>query len=173
MFYILKQITLVLYKQWKGREKGKMESKIEIIPKQRIAFMRRTGPYGRENRQVMERLKKWATEKSLLSSATIFAIPQDNPAITSPKKCRFDVGITLSEEYLLQEDRAIREGWISGGKYVVYNINHTAKDIAKAYKAIFPDLNKHGYQITNKPIMERYTGDMYNHPYCDICVPVK
>ncbi|SIT07796.1 hypothetical protein SAMN05421787_11421 [Virgibacillus pantothenticus] len=43
-----------------------MKSKIEIIPSLRIAFMRRTGPYGPENVKVMERLKKWAAEKKLL-----------------------------------------------------------------------------------------------------------
>ncbi|MDV2686997.1 DNA gyrase inhibitor, partial [Alkalihalophilus lindianensis] len=29
-----------------------------------------------------------------------------------------------------------------------------------------------GYQIDNKPILERYTGDMITSGYCELCVPV-
>ncbi|MBU8568627.1 GyrI-like domain-containing protein [Virgibacillus pantothenticus] len=149
-----------------------MKSKIEIIPSLRIAFMRRTGPYGPENVKVMERLKKWAAEKKLLLSATILAIPQDNPDITSPENCRFDACIVISDEYQIMDD-SINERKLSGGKYVVYEIKHTAADIATAYTTIFPDLKVKGYQIENRPILERYTSDMFSNPHCEICVPIK
>lgn len=148
-----------------------MKCKVETFPDYRIAYMRRVGPYGSANIEVMEGLKKWAKDRNLLESATLFAVPQDNPETTIPENCRFDACIVLSKDY--QMDDSIYEGEIPGGKYLVYKIEHTAKDIQKAYSDIFPSLQQNGYQMDNKPIMEKYVGDMISNPYCEICVPVK
>ena len=155
-------------------EEGKkefMQFKVETLPKYRFAYVRRVGPYGSANIEVMEKLKKWAKEKNLHNSGIIFAIPQDNPETTLPENCRFDACIVISEDYLL--DDSISEGKLAGGKYLIYEVKHTAEDIQKAYADIFPALQSNGYQIDNKPILERYTGNMVNNHYCEICVPVK
>ncbi|MFD2043478.1 GyrI-like domain-containing protein [Ornithinibacillus salinisoli] len=148
-----------------------MNFKVETIPNYRIAYMRRVGPYGPANIEVMEKLKKWAKEKHLLESATLLAIPQDNPETTLPENCRFDACIVISKDY--QMDDSICESELSGGKYLIYEVKHTAEVIQKAYVDIFSSLQSNGYQIDSKPIMERYTGDMIYNPYCEICVPVK
>ncbi len=70
-------------------------------------------------------------------------------------------------------DDSIYEGKLSGGKYLIYEVKHTAEDIQIAYADIFSSLQSNGYQIDNKPILEKYTGDMINNPYCEICVPIK
>jgi DNA gyrase inhibitor GyrI len=155
-------------------EEGKRESmkfKVETLPNYRIAYVRRVGPYGSANIEVMEELKKWAKEKNLFESSIIFAVPQDNPETTLPENCRYDACIVLSNDY--QMDDSIYEGEISGGKYLVYEIKHTAEDIQKAYAEIFTAVQSTGYQIDNKPILERYTYDMVNNHYCEICVPIK
>lgn len=148
-----------------------MKYKIETFPNYRIAYMRRIGQYGPANIQVMENLKKWAKENNLLESAILFAIPQDNPETTLPDNCRFDACIVLPNDY--QVDDSVIEGEVSGGKYLVYEVNHTAEAIQKAYYEIFQSLQSNGYKTDNKPIMEKYTGDMISNPYCEICVPVK
>lgn len=149
-----------------------MKFKVETLPDYRIAYMRRVGQYGPNNIEVMEKLKEWAKKKNLLESAILFAIPQDNPEITLPDKCRFDACIVISQD--VQLDDLVCEGKLSGGKYVIYEIKHTAEDIQKAYFTIFRSLQSNGYQIDhNKPIMEKYISDMTNNPYCEICVPVK
>lgn len=148
-----------------------MKFKVETLPNYRIAYVRRVGPYGPANIEVMEKLKKWAKEKNLLELATLFAIPQDNPETTLPENCRFDACIVIPSDY--QVDNSVFEGEISGGKYLIYEVKHTAEDIQKAYTEIFPSLLSNGYQIDSKPILEKYTGDMINNPYCEICVPVK
>ena len=56
-----------------------MKYKVETLPNYRIAYVRRVGPYGPTNIEVMENLKKWDKEKNLLSSVILLAIPQDNP----------------------------------------------------------------------------------------------
>lgn len=158
-------------KQNEERKKESMKFKVETLPNYRIAYVRRVGPYGPANIEVMEKLKKWAKDKNLLKSAILFAIPQDNPETTLPENCRFDACIVISKDY--QMDDSIYEGELSGGKYLLYEVKHTAEDIQKAYADIFPSLQSNGYQIDNKPILEKYTGDMINNPYCEICVPIK
>ncbi|MGM9923551.1 MAG: GyrI-like domain-containing protein [Bacillus sp. (in: firmicutes)] len=148
-----------------------MKCKVETIPNYRIAYVRRVGPYGSANIEVMEKLKKWAKEKNLLQSSILFAIPQDNPETTLPENCRFDACIVLSEDF--QVDDSICETELSGGVYLIYEVKHTAEDIQKAYADIFSDLQSNGYQMDNKPILERYTEAMVNNHYCEICVPVK
>jgi DNA gyrase inhibitor len=147
-----------------------MKFKVETLPNYRIAYMQRVGQYGPANIEVMENLKRWAKERSLLESSTLFAIPRDNPDTTHPEKCRFDACIVISKNYPL--DDSVYEGELSGGKYLIYEVKHTAEDIQKAYTDIFKSLQNNGYQPDNKPIMERYTLDMVNNHYCEICVPV-
>ncbi|MGG2066827.1 AraC family transcriptional regulator [Bacillus sp. S14(2024)] len=148
-----------------------MNMKIETLPKYRIAYVRQVGPYGPANIQAMEKLKKWAEEKNLVKSAIILGIPQDNPETTPPENCRYDACIVIPKDY--QMDDSICESELSGGKYVICRVKHTAEDIQKAWAEIFPALHSHGYQIDNKPILERYTAEMINNHYCEICVPVK
>ncbi|MGG0276753.1 AraC family transcriptional regulator [Bacillus rhizoplanae] len=148
-----------------------MNIKVETLPKYRIAYVRQVGPYGPANIQAMEKLKKWAQEKNLVKSAIILGIPQDNPETTLPENCRYDACIVISKDYEI--DDSICESELSGGKYVICKVKHTAEDIQKAWAEIFPTLHNSGYQIDNKPILERYTSDMINNDYCEICVPVK
>ena len=148
-----------------------MNIEFETLPKYRIAYVRQVGPYGPDNKQVMEKLKQWAGEKNLLTeSAIIFGIPQDHPEMTLPENCRYDACIAVSNDYLI--DDSIFEGELAGGKYAIYKVRHTAEDIQKAWAEIITMIQHVGYQIDNKPIIERYTIDMIKNHYCEICVPV-
>ncbi|OAS87965.1 MULTISPECIES: AraC family transcriptional regulator [Metabacillus] len=148
-----------------------MYANVENIPKYRIAYVRQVGPYGPNNIQAMEKLKKWAEENNLIKSAIILGIPQDNPETTLPENCRYDACIAISEDFQLND--SICESEISGGKYVISKVKHTVEDIQKAWAEILSTIQNSEYQIDNKPILERYTGDMINNGYCEICVPVK
>lgn len=149
-----------------------MNMTVETLPKYRIAYVRQVGPYGPANIQVMVKLKKWAKEKNLLvKSAILFGIPQDNPETTLPENCRYDACLVISNDY--QMDDSMCESELSGGEYVSYKVKHTAEDIQKAWMEIFLDLQNSGYRMDNKPVFERYIGDMIDNDYCDICIPVK
>ncbi|TNJ62856.1 DNA gyrase inhibitor [Paenibacillus hemerocallicola] len=149
-----------------------MNIKFETLPKYRIAYVRQVGPYGPANTQAMEKLKKWAKGNNLLTeSAIILGIPQDNPELTLPDHCRYDACMVISKDFRV--DDSICESELSGGKYVICKIKHTAEDIQTAWHEIFPYLQSSGYQIDNKPILERYTGEMLNNDFCEICVPIK
>ncbi|MFX3631355.1 MAG: GyrI-like domain-containing protein [Candidatus Pristimantibacillus sp.] len=149
-----------------------METRIESLPNYRIAYVRQIGPYGFANTQAMEELKKWALERNLLTeSAIMFGIPQDNPQTTLPENCRFDACIVITKEYQISD--SICETEFSGGEYLVIKVKHTAEDIQTAWAEIFPALHNSGYQIDNKPIIERYKGELIINDFCEICVPVK
>lgn len=117
-------------------------------------------------------MKKWAEKENLLTeSAILFGISQDNPATTLPQHCRYDAGIVISKDY--QMNHSICESDLSGGVYAVFKVKHTAEDIQSAWNEIFPAILNSGYQMDDKPIIERYKGNMILHDYCEICVPVR
>ncbi|WP_226526913.1 AraC family transcriptional regulator [Metabacillus niabensis] len=147
-----------------------MKCKTETIPNYRVAYVRRVGPYGPENIKVMEELKKWAREKDLLKTAILFGIPQDNPETMQPENCKFDACIVISENYEIDGTISVKE--ISGGNYLVYEVKHTAVDIQKAYENILLAIQNNEFEMDNKPIIERYTGDINTNPTCEICVPM-
>ncbi len=150
-----------------------MNINIEMIPEYKIAYIRKVGPYGLENVQVMEQLKSWATENDLFNeSSIILGITQDNPEITEPEDCRYDVCLVVSDEFDF-ESTNINVGKTMGGNYCVFKINHTVDAIQKAWIEIFSELSKRNYKIDDKrKIIERYTMQMISNNYCEICVPI-
>ncbi len=150
----------------------KMNVKIEVFPEYRIAYMRQIGPYGPDNVQLMEKLKKWAAARELLAeSAIILGIAHDDPDITPPEKCRYDCCIVIPDDY--KPESNINENKLPGGRYAVYQVKHTAADIGNAWNDIFSVwLPDSGYQIDDRPIFERYAGTM-EEVTCEICIPVK
>jgi DNA gyrase inhibitor GyrI len=150
-----------------------MDIKIERMPAYRIAYIRRIGPYGINNVQTMEELKKWAKLNHLFhDESIILGIAQDNPETVEPENCRYDTCIVVSNDYSVT-DGCIKEGNIVGGKYAVFKINHTAEAVQKAWIDIFPELIRQGYQFDEaRPIIERYIAQMIDNHHCEICIPI-
>lgn len=149
-----------------------MNIKVETLPNYRIAYVRQVGPYGPANIQPMQKLKKWAAANNLFSKTSIIlGISHDNPETTLPENCRYDAGIVISADY--QIDKFVDESKLFGGKYAIFTVKHTAEDIQKAWSGIFSELSNYGYQIDDRPIIERYIVEMVSNHYCEICVPIK
>ncbi len=146
---------------------------IEQISHCRIAYVRHKGPYGAQQVQTMERLKQWAHANGLMDAhAVIYGIAQDNPQTTAPECCRYDACIALSSTVISPSD-AIQIGIISGGRYSVFTVEHTAQAVGKAYGDIFPALAQRSYCLDlTRPIMERYTAEKLAQHLCEICVPI-
>jgi DNA gyrase inhibitor GyrI len=123
----------------------------------------------------METLKTWARSKNLLTeTAILFGIPQDNPETTPPSQRRYDACIVISEDYCLDElTPQLEKAELPGGQYLVCKVKHTAEDVKRAWTEIFPYLQNSGYIMDNKPILERYAGNLLPLDFCEICVPVK
>jgi DNA gyrase inhibitor GyrI len=150
-----------------------MVTNIEMIPAYKIAYIRKIGTYGPQNVEVMEQLKSWAKEKNLINEESIIlGIAQDNPEFTEPNACRYDTCLVVSEEFEA-DNKNINRGKITGGRYCVFKINHTADAMQKAWNEIFSKLSKANYEFdSGRPILERYALKMINKHYCEICVPI-
>ena len=145
---------------------------VELIPTQRIAYLRHTGAYGPENRITMECLKQWAREKGLFhGSANIYAIAWDNPMTTVPEKCRYDVCIKLDDNFAI--DGNVSEGTFQQGWYAVFTIAHTADAIQQAWQFIFKKAQEAGYRIDEtRVVVERYRQELVDNHFCELCVPI-
>ena len=150
-----------------------MTYQIEEMSKNRIAYMRRVGPYGESNYTLMKKFKEWAKANGLFTeSAIILGISQDNPATTTPESCRYDVGVVVSEQFTTK-DTDVNVAKLSGGRYAVFTIDHTTEAIQKAWSQIFVQLSAQGQQPdVSRPILERYIPAMIDKHLCEICVPV-
>nr|WP_238653863.1 GyrI-like domain-containing protein [Paenibacillus piscarius] len=149
-----------------------MNIQLETIPATRIAYVRRTGPYGPENALAMDLLKQWAREQGLLQgTAVIWGIPQDNPANTLPEHCRYDACISLPEHPPVET--SVPYGVLPSGTYAVVTIAHTAEAVQQAWTEILPALSRSGRTLDQqRPVMERYKEDMVNRHLCELCFPV-
>lgn len=150
-----------------------MTYQIEHMTAGRAMSMRHTGPYGPGNHALMKTFKEWVRANGLFTdSAVILGISQDDPRTTPPERCRYDVCILVSDDYL-QTDTAVTELSLPGGKYAVFSIPHTAEAVQKAWNDIFPQLAADGLTLDpSRPILERYVPAMLQKHLCKICAPV-
>ncbi len=148
--------------------------KIELVPDLTIIFMRKMGAYGAENSKLMESFKKWIQANHLLNEeSVILGIARDNPSLVKPEDCRYDVALIVSD-YNGISNLNIMRGVVKGGKYAVFEINHTVEAMQKAWEEIFNEVSREGYLLdATRPILERYAIQMLNHHYCEICVPIQ
>lgn len=150
-----------------------MNVKVETMCSYKIAYIRRIGEYGTENKIQMEQLKRWASDNNLLDDdSVILGIAQDNPSRVKPQECRYDVCIVVPEEFKIKSNE-IKISEIAGGKYVVFEIEHTTTAVQKAWLDIFQEMPKLGYKLDEaRPIIERYQVKMVNNHLCEICIPI-
>ena len=148
-----------------------MKSHIENISAASIIYMRRTGAYGPENYQLMQKMKDWIQEHGLWNEGgTIYAIAWDNSSVTDPKACRYDVCFATNSD---GKDSAIQRGTLPAGAYLVFEIPHTAEDMQRFWTSIADLLTKEDVQMDcSRPIMERYQFALVEKGCCEFCIPV-
>jgi DNA gyrase inhibitor GyrI len=145
--------------------------RIEQFPGQSIVYMRRTGAYGVENYALMAALKNWVKDKGLFENSVIYAIARDNPEVTPPEQCRYDVCFVAGAETPV--DGAIKRGEIPGGKYAVFTIPHSVEAVHDFWSSVFQVLQDNGLQFDMvKPIMERYKQKLVEDGFCEFYVPI-
>ncbi|MHB8072351.1 DNA gyrase inhibitor [Desulfosporosinus fructosivorans] len=150
-----------------------MHVNIETIPSFSIAYIRQVGAYGAENIRTMGQLKHWAKANNLMNSkAVIFGIAHDNPQTTPPENCRYDACLLLADKHFPASGN-VQYGEITGGKYAIFTVKHTAEAVEQAWAEIFPVLSESGYlPDTTRPILERYAAEKVEQHLCEICVPI-
>ena len=167
-----------------------MTLKIEQIAPCSMAYIRHTGPYGPGNTETMERLKHWAKSRDLMNShSVILGIAQDNPQMIPPEACRYDACILLPDGCPggssvggsvggsvgnSSIEKEVHIGSITGGKYGVFTIDHTAEAVKRAWEEVFPQLFAESYiPDSSRPILERYKAELIERHLCEICIPIQ
>ena len=138
--------------------------KIETFQGITIAYMRRIGAYGPENRQLMEKLKAFLAQHDL-SKSTILGIPLDDPTITPAEKLRYDVGLIVPVHAVIP----LPTRSIDDGTYAVFEVQHTQQGVSSFWQ----NIGQLTLSIDNtKPIIERYSSQKIAEHLCEFCVPI-
>ena len=151
-----------------------MDIKIEVLPETRIAYFRRVGEYGAdENKKLMESFKEWVKLKGLFKNGNggILGIPQDNPQFMPKDKCRYDVCISINDEFNVT--KPAKHTTLPGGTYAVFLMDHTKEAIHEFWDNIYSELGKNNIEIDGRPMMERYRLSMIENNQCEILIPIK
>lgn len=148
-----------------------MKFKIEEKQEKTIAYMRRVGAYGPENYSLMAKLKNWAAQNNLFNEDTvIYGIARDNAQVAAPKNCRYDVGLVVPSGFL---NTQIEICGLPGGKYLVFEIEHTAQAVEDFWANLLEILKRENIEADeSRPILERYAKKLIDKDLCEICVPV-
>lgn len=149
-----------------------MQAHIENITAQPIVYMRQTGSYGGvQNFQLMESMKQWIRNRNLWNeTGTIYGIAQDNAAVTSPEKCRYDVCFVTETDF---QDDTIHHGTLPPGAYLVFEVLHTVDEVKRFWGTIGDVLAQEKRQINeSRPVLERYQIRLVEKGYCEFCIPV-
>lgn len=140
--------------------------KIETFQGITIAYMRRIGAYGPENRQLMENLKAFLAQRGLFhEKSTILGIPLDNPAVIPAEQLRYDVGLIVPAHTAIP----LPTRSIDDGTYAVFEVQHTQQGVSSFWQNIG--------QLTlsiddTKPIIERYSSQKIANQLCEFCIPI-
>lgn len=163
----------------KRREEGAMKVQVRELPTYRVAYMRYVGPYGAHGiPELWAKFNKWMDARGPLSGTRItLGIAHDDPAVTSPEKCRYDACVVIPADF--QADRWVNVTDIPNGKYAITQFVGTAHEIAGAWSGMYTSwLPESGYQPDDRPCLEVYRGnptvDAKSHTFrCELCVPVR
>ena len=138
--------------------------KIETFQGITIAYMRRIGAYGPENRQLMEKLKAFLAQHDL-SKSTILGIPLDDPTITPAEQLRYDVGLIVPAHAAIP----LPTRSIDDGTYAVFEVQHTQQGVSSFWQ----NIGQLTLSIDNtKPIIERYSSQKIVEHLCEFCIPI-
>ena len=160
-----------------------MSLEINTFPPVRLAYMRYTGPYGHPDIAMhWQRFGAWCEQQGLMQPRRkMYGISLDNPMLTPPDKCRYDLAIEVDSKFKLSEPDGSGVGLqqYDGGRYACTAFTGTALQIGPAWMAVFGQtLPMSGLQREEKPVMEVYLEDFELDPKtfafsCLLCVPVK
>ncbi len=148
-----------------------MKTHLENIPTQPTVYMRRIGAYGEQNFKLMQAMKEWVQRQNLWTdSGTIYAIAQDNPELTPPDNCRYDVCFVTEQIF---DDASVHTGALPAGVYLVCQVQHTTQAVQSFWDSIGTILADEGKTIDeSRPILERYSFVFVEAGYCEFCIPV-
>jgi AraC family transcriptional regulator len=125
-------VPLMPKRPLKKSEQMKIEAR--TLKPQRVAYLRHRGPYNGAYRLWQEFTARLMTEDLPRKDSLFIGVPMDNPKDTPPEKLRYDVCVTVDDQYVPK--KPIRVRTIAGGDYVVAR-NCPFGTIAAGYEKLF------------------------------------
>ena len=138
-----------------------IQVKVIRLPPKRVAFMRHTGPYHRVGR-TWEKLMLFVGREGLLAGNPEFiGICHDDPAVTAPKRIRYDACITVDERFKPRGD--IGAQVIAGGDYAMTTHFGPYEKLGRSYAKLLGQwLPRSGRTLRFEPCFEVYLNSPEN-----------
>ena len=146
-----RRVDVYLPLQPKRPRKQREHMKIEVttLKPQRVAYLRRVGPYDRAGRVWAEFKTRLQRDGLPREDSVFIGVPLDNPKVTPPEKLRYDACATVDEQYV--PTKPVRVRTLAGGDYVVAR-NCPLWALAQGYQKLFGSwLPQSGRQARKAP----------------------
>jgi len=159
-------------------QREEMTMNVEVIERapRKVAYLRRTGPYGDGVADFWQNdVYPWMVSHGLLGAAR-YGISLDDPSITAPEQCRYDACAEIPASFFATRD--VLTTTIPGGRYAVLRFKGRADQVADDWDRLLRDwLPESGLQLDSRPMFEYYpedsTFDAETGVFdCQICIPV-
>ena len=151
-----------------------MNYKIEVLADCNVIFVRNQGKYGsNKNYEMQRRFKEWIKENGYwryVETNGIIGVALDNPKIIDEELCRYDLVIKIDED--VKTNDSINSRSFIGGKYAVFTIPHTIKDVKNFYSKLPNIIDNNHLKVKNEAILERYKEEEGLDNFCEILIPI-
>ncbi|MBE9389319.1 GyrI-like domain-containing protein [Vagococcus salmoninarum] len=152
-----------------------MTTNIERLIRATIIHMRQIGPYGQKNQQLMTDFKNILRSQQLMTTNSILlGIPLDDPQLTLPVNCRYDVGLIVPATFDLSPlPEIIQKRTLASGNYASFQVPHTPEGLMAIWADFPTKLKNEGLILDlSRPIIERYASQLIFQHQCELLVPI-
>ncbi len=154
-----------------------MNVTLATLPATRVAYLRHVGVYGQPVAAFWKNVAMPWLAANGLDHLPRYGIGRDDPCVTAPDKCRYDVCVPVPDDFVAPSPAAI--DMLPGGRYAVTRFFGTVDDIAATYAELLGVwLPASGLIHDDRPLYEFYPTDArYDAATgrfeCDLCLPVR
>jgi AraC family transcriptional regulator len=159
--------------------KTKFPIEIKELPQRRIAYIRVLDSF-REGvvLKAFEELTEWAKKTNLFMTETFFGMSVDDPMITPKEKYRYEVCITIPDEFTIASNDRIETTFLPKCKYAVAAAFGNLNLVATATNYLYNNwLINSQFEPDHQPGLEVFMdkGKICNWDHFDLelCIPVK
>lgn len=159
--------------------KKKYLVEIRTIPKRRIAYIRVVDAF-REGVVIdtFGQMTKWSKKQRLFEKETIFGMSLDDPEVTPKSQYRYEVCITLPDDFKIDSDMMLQTTVLPACKYAITRVSGDLKEVGQAINYMFDIwLVNSGYECEHLHALEIFRDKdqlcNWEHFELDFCIPVK
>ena len=158
---------------------NKFPVEIKQLPERRIAYIRVIDAF-REGvvLDVFAVMVEWAKKMDLFQSETIFGMSMDDPDVTPKEKYRYEVCITIPQQFKIEPDSIVETTTLPKCKYAVTAVSGNLDLVVAATNYLFDNwLINSMYETEPQHALEVFLDkeNICNWNYFDLelCIPVK